>query len=113
MEKSCVPSCVPFYSPSPFLLLEKSCVPFSSSQSQMQYAEYRRLGLPMTSSYVESAVKQFNRRVKGTEKFWSEEGVEALLQLRADHLSDDQPMEIFWQARQDKQTGQRAYRMAA
>ena len=82
-------------------------------QSQMQYAEYRRQGLPITSSYVESAVKQFNRRVKGTEKFWSEEGVEALLQLRADDLSDDQPLESYWQARQDKQTGQRNYRNAA
>ena len=82
-------------------------------QSQMQYAEYRRQGLPMTSSYVESAVKQFNQRVKGTEKFWSEQGAEALLQLRADHLSDDQPLQPFWQARQDTQTGQRPYRRAA
>ena len=82
-------------------------------QSQMQYAEYRRQGLPITSSYVESAVKQFNQRVKGTEKFWSEAGAEALLQLRADHLSADQPLDSFWQARQDKQTGQRPYRKAA
>ena len=48
----------------------------------MKYDEYRRLGLPITSSHVESTVKPFNRRVKGTEKFWSEEGAEALLQLR-------------------------------
>ena len=82
-------------------------------QSQMQYAEYRRQGLPMTSSYVESAVKQFNQRVKGTEKFWTEKGAEALLQLRADHLSDEQPLQSFWQARQNKQTGQRPYRKAA
>src|SRR5207302_5714547 len=82
-------------------------------KDKMRYAEYRRLGLPITSSYVESAVKQFNQRVKGTEKFWSEEGAEALLQLRADHLSDDQPLVLFWQARQDKQTGQRSYRKAA
>ncbi len=82
-------------------------------QSQMHYAEYRRQGLPMTSSYVESAVKQFNQRVKGTEKFWSEQGAEAILQLRADHLSDDEPLERFWQARQNKQTGQRPYRKAA
>jgi len=82
-------------------------------QSQMQYAEYRRQGLPVTSSYVESAVKQFNQRVKGTEKFWSEQGAEALLQLRADHLSDDQPLQSYWQARQDSQTGQRPYRKAA
>ena len=82
-------------------------------QSQMQYAEYRRQGLPITSSYVESAVKQFNQRVKGTEKFWSEPGAEAILQLRADHLSDDEPLTGFWQTRQAKQTGQRPYRKAA
>ena len=82
-------------------------------QDQMRYAEYRRLGLPITSSYVESAVKQFNQRVKGTEKFWSEDGAEAILQLRADHLSDDEPLQPFWQTRQQAQTGQRAYRKAA
>ena len=56
-------------------------------KDKMRYADYRRQGLPITSSYVESAVKQFNQRVKGTEKFWTEAGAEALLQLRADYLS--------------------------
>ncbi len=78
----------------------------------MRYGEYRRLGLPIVSSYVESAVKQFNQRVKGTEKFWSEAGAEALLQLRADHLSDHEPLERFWQDRQSKESGQRPYRKA-
>ena len=82
-------------------------------QSQMQYGEYRRQGLPITSSYVESAVKQFNQRVKGTEKFWSEQGAEAILQPRADHLSDNDPLHAFWQSRQAEQTGQRPYRQAA
>ena len=82
-------------------------------QEQMRYAEYRRLGLPITSSYVESAVKQFNQRVKGTEKFWSEEGAEAILQLRGDYLSDNDPLSGYWQNRQAKQTGQRSYHMAA
>jgi hypothetical protein len=82
-------------------------------QNQMKYAEYRQQGLPITSSYVESAVKQFNQRVKGTEMFWSEKGAEAILQLRADHLSADEPLTEFWQTRQAKQTGQRPYRKAA
>lgn len=69
--------------------------------------------LPITSSYVESAVKQFNQRVKGTEKFWSEDGAEAILQLRADHLSDEQPLDGFWQRREAAATGQRPYRRAA
>lgn len=40
----------------------------------MNYVEYRGLGLPITSSLMESTVKQIGRRVKGTEKFWSEAG---------------------------------------
>ena len=55
-------------------------------------------------------MKQINQRVKGTEKFWSEDGSEAVLQLRADHLSDGQPLEAFWQRRQEAATGQRCYR---
>ena len=58
----------------------------------------------------ESTVKQVGRRVKGTEKFWSEEGVEAVMQLRADYLSDDEPMEQFWQQRAGRMTGQRSYK---
>ena len=30
---------------------------------------YRRQGLPLTSSHIESAIKQINARMKGTEKF--------------------------------------------
>jgi hypothetical protein len=83
-----------------------------NNQHRMRYDEYRRLGLPMTSSHVESAVKQFNRRVKGTEKFWSEDGAEALLQLRADYLSETEPMEKFWADREANATGRRCYRRA-
>jgi hypothetical protein len=83
-----------------------------NNQGRMRYDAYRRQGLPIVSSYVESAVKQFNQRVKGTEKFWSEQGAEAILQLRADHLSEDAPLEAFWQRRQAAATGQRPYRRA-
>jgi hypothetical protein len=98
---------------SPRQVVARALAYLQNHQEQMHYAEYRRLGLPITSSYVESAVKQFNQRVKGTEKFWSEEGAEALLQLRADHLSAHAPLTRFWQDRQQKQTGQRPYRKAA
>jgi hypothetical protein len=81
-------------------------------QGKMRYPEYRRQGLPITSSYVESAVKQFNQRVKGTEKFWTEQGAEALLQLRADYLSPTCVLDDFWQARQDNATGQNHYAQA-
>jgi hypothetical protein len=79
-------------------------------KDQMRYDEYRRQGLPITSSHVESTVKRFNRRVKGTEKFWSERGAEALLQLRADYLSETEPVEKFWQEREAGATGRRKYR---
>jgi len=81
-------------------------------KDKMNYPEYRRLGLPITSSYVESAVKQFNQRVKGTEKFWTEEGAEALLQLRADYLGTTNPLPEFWQTRQANATGQANYSQA-
>jgi hypothetical protein len=82
-------------------------------KDKMRYAECRRRGLPITSSYVESAVKQFNRRVKGTEKFWTEDGVEAVLQLRADYLGTTDVLTPFWQARQNNATGQNCYAHAA
>jgi hypothetical protein len=81
-----------------------------NNRSKMNYATYRRRGLPIVSSLVESMVKQISRRVKGTEKFWTDEGAEAILQLRADYLSDGDVMDHFWQRRQDAATGQRPYR---
>ncbi len=98
---------------SPRQVVAQALTYLQNHQSQMKYAEYRQQGLPITSSYVESAVKQFNQRVKGTEMFWSEEGAEAMLQLRADHQSDHEPLADFWKTRQAKQTGQRPYRKAA
>ena len=77
---------------------------------RMVYPDYRKAGLPTTSSHMESTVKLFNRRVKGTEKFWSEEGAEAILQLRADFLSETDPLEQFWKDRQARATGRRSYR---
>ena len=38
----------------------------------MHYDAYRRQGLPIMTSAVESVIKMINRRVKGSEKFWSE-----------------------------------------
>jgi hypothetical protein len=81
-------------------------------QDKMRYPEYRRQGLPITSSYVESAVKQINQRVKGTEKFWGKSGAESILHLRADYLSDSDPLADFWERRQSRQTGQYSTSMA-
>ena len=98
---------------SPRRVVQEALTYLSNHQDKMHYDEYRKQGLPLMSSHVESTVKQINYRVKGTEKFWSEEGAEAILQLRADYLSDDEPMEDFWQRRQAAATGQRRYRRSA
>jgi hypothetical protein len=50
-----------------------------NNRTRMDYPRYRQLGLPISSAPVESTIKQINRRMKGTEKFWLEGGAEALL----------------------------------
>jgi hypothetical protein len=84
-----------------------------NQKERMCYAEYRKQGLPITSSHIESTIKQINQRVKGTEKFWSPAGAEAILQLRADTLSETDPLVGFWKRRQAGATGQRRYARAA
>jgi hypothetical protein len=62
----------------------------TANAHRMDYPRYRREGLPVSSAPVESLVKQFNQRIKGTEKFWLRGGAEAVLQVRAAYLSDDE-----------------------
>ena len=81
----------------------------TNQQSRMNYPAYRQAGLPITSSPIESTVKQINQRVKGSEKFWGESGGEALLQLRADQLCDTDPLDLFWIHRARQATGTRTY----
>ncbi len=95
---------------SPQRVVQDSLTYLRNHKDKMHYDEYRKAGLPLMSSHVESTVKQINYRVKGTEKFWTDEGAEAILQLRADYLSDEEPLEDFWQRRQETATGQRRYR---
>jgi hypothetical protein len=68
----------------------------TNNRQRMDYPEYRRLGLPISSAPVESTIKQMNRRVKGSEKFWLEDGAEAILQLRAAQLSQDDRWNRNW-----------------
>ncbi len=67
-----------------------------NNRSRMDYPRYRQLGLPISSAPVESVIKQVNRRMKGTEKFWVEGGAEAVLQIRAAYLSEDGRAERYW-----------------
>ena len=64
-----------------------------NNRSRMNYAQYRREGLPTMSGLVESLIKQFNYRVKGTEKSWVPTNAESLLQVRAAVLSEDERFE--------------------
>ena len=71
-----------------------------NNQERMNYPDYRKQGLPVTSSMVESLIKEVNYRVKGTEKFWDNpEGAEAILQLRAAVLSDEDRLQTYLQNR--------------
>jgi len=67
-----------------------------NNRTRMDYPRYRRLGLPTSSAAVESTIKQINRRVKGSEKFWLNGGAEAILQLRAAYLSEDDRTSAYW-----------------
>ncbi len=74
----------------PRALVAESLTYVTNQRSRMNYPAYRRQGLPITSTLIESTIKQVNRRVKGTEKFWAD-GIEPMLALVADHLSQRTP----------------------
>jgi hypothetical protein len=66
----------------------------------MDYPRYRRLGVPITSSPVESWIKQLNHRVKGSEKFWDDDQKsEAVLQVRAAWLGEDEELQRYLRER--------------
>jgi hypothetical protein len=73
---------------------------FTNNQSRMKYPDYRCQGLPVTSSLAESLVKQVSKRVKGTEKFWNDGSPgEAILQIRAALLCDDERLAVWLRTR--------------
>jgi hypothetical protein len=81
-----------------------------NNAERMRYDQYRRQGLPIMTSAVESVIKMINKRVKGSEKFWSEPGAEAILQLRADYLGETETMSRFWLEREAQASSHRQYR---
>lgn len=97
---------------SPAAIVAKTLTYLTNQQSRMNYPAYRQAGLPITSSHIESTIKQINRRVKGTEKFW-DQGAEPLLQLAADHLSENNDFLNFWRRRHRDLQPMRCYRIAA
>jgi hypothetical protein len=79
------------------------------NQDRMKYDQYRRCGLPITTALMESTIKQTNRRMKGTEKFWLD-GAEPQSQLCADSLSETRPLDNYWRERSENATGFRKSR---
>lgn len=62
-----------------------------NNRTRMDYASYRKSGYPVTTAWMESLVKEMNYRVKGSEMFWNDPaGADAILQVRAAALSDDE-----------------------
>lgn len=51
----------------PRRVLEQNVGYFTRHQQHMHYPEYRASGWPIGSGVTEAGVKQFNKRVKGTE----------------------------------------------
>ncbi len=71
-----------------------------NNRPRMNYPAYRQAGLPVTTAWMESLVKEVNFRVKGTEMFWNDpEGAEAILQVRAATLSDDDRLSKYLHTR--------------
>jgi hypothetical protein len=71
-----------------------------NNQGRMDYPRYRQQGLPITSSLAESLVGEFNARVKSRQQYWNRpQGAEAILQLRAAVLSEDDRLARFFAQR--------------
>jgi hypothetical protein len=83
---------------------------YENHASRMDYPYYRRQGYPLTSSLMESTVKQVSCRVKGSEKYWSSSGGEALLRLRGEYLSEDRPLPHYFAHRPHHTIGTRTPR---
>jgi hypothetical protein len=95
-------------------VLRRTLTYLGNNEGRMDYAAYRQAGLPVTSSMVESLIKEVNYRVKGTEKFWDDpEGAEAILQVRAALLNEDERLAEHIQSRPGRATRRHTRRKAA
>lgn len=71
-------------------IVRRSLVYLTNNRERMDYPRYRRGGLPMTSTLMESLIKEMNYRVKGSEKFWNNpDGANHILAVKAAALSED------------------------
>ena len=68
----------------------------------MDYPRDRRERLSSSGALIESLIEQFHRRVKGNEKFWTDRRAEAVLQVRAGSLFDDDRLRANCATRADR-----------
>ena len=74
----------------PRAVIQTAITYLQNNRRRMDYPQYRRAGLPVSSSMIESLIKEINYRVKGTEKFWNRpDGADQVLHVRAAALGDD------------------------
>lgn len=80
---------------------------FPNNKKAMDYSRFRTLGWPIGSGVVEAGVKQFGKRLKGSEKFWNVvdfkaqvapdvTGAEEMLALCSLYFSEDGRWERHW-----------------
>ncbi len=87
---------------SPRRILHRSAFSyFPHNSDAVDYPAYRAKGWPIGSGVAESAVKQFAKRMKGSEKFWNlcNIGAEEMLALCALYYSEDGRWDRHWSKR--------------
>jgi len=72
-------------------IVRRSLGYLTNNRERMNYPNYRCEGLPVTSTLMESLIKEMNYRVKGSEKFWNNpDGANHILAVKAAALSEDE-----------------------
>jgi len=84
----------------PKVIIDNFINHLSDNIERLQYNKFRKQKYPIGSGSVESAVKLFGKRVKGTEKQWNQDGGEAILHLYSFLLSEDERWEKLWEIEQ-------------
>lgn len=78
-------------------LVRKAIDYFTTNTTRMNYPDYAALGLPLGSGIIESSCRLVSgMRVKQPGMRWSLSGVQAVLSLRALHLSQTTAWDDFW-----------------
>ena len=73
----------------PVIVLWRAFNYFDDNRERIRYDEFRKRGLPLASSQVESAIGQKNDRVKAARKSWFLDHADEMLALRTQALCED------------------------